>query len=38
MEDNIKINLRESVDWIRLTRATLEWRAVVNTEMNFRYA
>jgi hypothetical protein len=37
--DNIKINLREigwdGMDWIHLAQDTYQWRALVNTVMNF---
>jgi hypothetical protein len=39
-EDNIKINLREigwgGMDWIHLAQDRDQWRALVNTVMNFR--
>jgi hypothetical protein len=39
-EDNIKMDLGEigfgDVDWINLARDKDRWRALVNTEMNFR--
>jgi hypothetical protein len=39
MDDNIKIDLREKglegVDWIHLTQDRDQWRAFVNTVMNF---
>jgi hypothetical protein len=39
-EDNIKINLREigidGVNWIRLAKERVRWRAFVNTVMNLR--
>jgi hypothetical protein len=39
-EDNIKMNLRElggdGIDWINLTEDMEQWRALVNTAMNFR--
>jgi hypothetical protein len=38
--DNIKIDLREirwdGIDWIDLTQDRDQWRALVNTVMNFR--
>jgi hypothetical protein len=38
--DNFKIDLREiewdGMDWIDLTQNRNQWRAVVNTAMNFR--
>jgi hypothetical protein len=38
--DNIKMDLREigwgSMDWIDLTQDGDQWRALVNTVMNFR--
>jgi hypothetical protein len=40
VEDNIKMDLREmgwsSIDWIDLAQDREQWRAVVNTAMNFR--
>jgi hypothetical protein len=39
-EDNIKMDLREirwdGVDWIGLAQDRVQWRAIVNTVMNFR--
>jgi hypothetical protein len=39
-EDNVKIDLREigwyGMDWIDLGRDRDQWRALVNTAMNFR--
>jgi hypothetical protein len=39
-EDNIRIDLREigwgGVDWIDLAQDRGQWRAAVNTVMNFR--
>jgi hypothetical protein len=39
-EDNIKIDLREigidGANWIRLAQDRVQWRAFVNTIMNFR--
>jgi hypothetical protein len=39
-EDNIKMDLREigidGVNWIQLTQDRVQWRAFVNTVMNFR--
>jgi hypothetical protein len=38
--DNIKMDLREmrwdGMDWIELAQHRDQWRAFVNTEMNFR--
>jgi hypothetical protein len=38
--DNIKMDLRElgwdSVDWIKVAQDRDQWRAVVNTVMNFK--
>jgi hypothetical protein len=38
-EDNIKMDLREigidGVNWIRLAQDRVQWRAFVNTMMNF---
>jgi hypothetical protein len=38
--DNVRMNLREigweGVDWINVARDRDQWRAVVNTVMNFR--
>jgi hypothetical protein len=40
-EDNIKMNLREigidGTNWIRVTRDKVQWRAFLNTIMNFRF-
>jgi hypothetical protein len=36
-EDNIRMDLREIVEWIRLIRDKAQWRAVVNTVMNIRF-
>jgi hypothetical protein len=39
-EDNIKLDLREigidGANWIRLAQDRVQWRAFVNTVMNFR--
>jgi hypothetical protein len=39
-EDNIKLDLREigidGAKWIRLAQDEVQWRAFVNTVMNFR--
>jgi hypothetical protein len=39
-EDNIRMDLREigweGVDWMQLTQACDQWRALVNTVMNLR--
>jgi hypothetical protein len=39
-EDNIKLDLREigidAVNWIRLAQVRVQWRAFVNTVMNFQ--
>jgi hypothetical protein len=39
-EDNIRMDLREigweGVDWMRLAEDRDQWRAVVNTVMNFQ--
>jgi hypothetical protein len=39
-EDNIKLDLREvgidGANWIRLAQDRFQWRAFVNTVMNFR--
>jgi len=39
-EDNIKMDLREigidGANWIRLAQDRVQWRAFVNTVMNFR--
>jgi hypothetical protein len=39
-EDNIKMDLREVVldraNWIQLAQGRVQWRACVNTVMNFR--
>jgi hypothetical protein len=39
--DNIKMDLREIgwdvIDWIDLTQDRDQWRALVNTVMNFRF-
>jgi hypothetical protein len=39
-EENIRIDLREiqwgGVDWIHLAQVRKQWRALVNTVMNFR--
>jgi hypothetical protein len=39
-EDNIKMDLRETgsvgANWIRLAQSGVQWRAFVNTAMNFR--
>jgi hypothetical protein len=40
LEDNIKMDLEEigidGVNWIRLAQDRVQWRAFVNTVMNFR--
>jgi hypothetical protein len=36
LEWNFKNVGRERVDWINLAQDMVQWRAVVNTEMNFR--
>jgi hypothetical protein len=40
--DNIKMDLRETgwggMDWIDLTQDRDQWRALVNTVMNLRFA
>jgi hypothetical protein len=40
-EDNIKIDLREigieEANWIQLAEDRVQWRACVNTVMNFRF-
>jgi hypothetical protein len=40
-EDNIKMDLREigidGANWIRLAQVRVQWRASVNTVMNFRF-
>jgi hypothetical protein len=35
-EDDIKIYLRDGVDWIVLAQDRDQWRALVNTVMNLR--
>jgi hypothetical protein len=39
-EDNIKMDLKdtwyENVDWIKLVRDRIQWRALVNAVMNLR--
>jgi hypothetical protein len=39
-EDNIRMDLREigwnSMDWMDLAQDRVQWRALVNTVMNFR--
>jgi hypothetical protein len=41
MEDNIKIILKETgydfLDWIHLAQDRVEWRAVLNTLINFQF-
>jgi hypothetical protein len=37
-EDTIRMDIREDVDWLRLTQDREQWRVVVNTVMNFRIA
>jgi hypothetical protein len=32
--DNIRMDLRESVDWMHLARDRYQWRALVNTALN----
>jgi hypothetical protein len=34
--DNIKMDLRDGMDWTDLAQDRDQWRAVVNTVMNFR--
>jgi hypothetical protein len=34
--DNIKIDLRDGIDWIDLAQVRYQWRALVNTVMNLR--
>jgi hypothetical protein len=34
--DNIKIDLRDGVDWVDLAQDRDQWRALVNTVMNVR--
>jgi hypothetical protein len=33
---NMKMDLREGMDWIELAQDRDQWRALVNTEMNLR--
>jgi hypothetical protein len=41
MKENIKMELTETgydnVDWIHLAQDREQWRALVNTEMNFQF-
>jgi hypothetical protein len=36
-DDNIKMDLRDGVDWIYLAQVIDWWRALVNTVMNIRF-